>query len=357
MKGADELRVGMLAPISWRVPPRHYGPWEQFVSLLTEGLVARGVDVTLFATADSITRAHLVGSAPTGYSEDPELDAKVWEGLHISAVFERADEFDVIHNSFDFLPLTYSRLVDTPVVTTIHGFASDRIVPVFEKYNAGGYYVAISDADRHQNLEYVATVHHGIDMQAFEVASDARDYLLFFGRIHPEKGTAEAIEVSRRTGMPLVIAGIIQDDEYFTRSVAPHVDGTRVRYIGPVGPDRRSELLGRARALLHLVNFDEPFGFSVVEAMACGTPVIASSRGSMPEIVRDGENGFLVGSLDEAVAAVGATDALDGASVRASVERRFDSDRMVDDYLTVYREVLHDHRRRPLRRRVPGRGS
>jgi glycosyltransferase involved in cell wall biosynthesis len=336
----------MLAPISWRVPPRHYGPWEQFVSLLTEGLVARGVDVTLFATADSITRARLVGTAPTGYSEDPALDAKVWEALHLSSVFERADEFDIIHNSFDFLPLTYSRLVDTPVVTTIHGFSSERIVPVFEKYNSVGFYVAISDADRHENLNYVATVRHGIDMQTFEVAAGPRDYLLFFGRIHPDKGTAEAIEVARRTGVPLTIAGIIQDDEYFARFVEPHVDGTSVRYIGPVGPDRRGELLGRARALLHLVNFDEPFGFSVVEAMACGTPVIATSRGSMPEIVRDGENGFLVGSLDEAVAAVSASGALDRGVVRASVEQRFDASRMVDDYLAVYRQVLRIHRTR-----------
>ena len=161
---ARPLRVAMLAPISWRVPPRHYGPWEQFVSLLTEGLVARGVDVTLFATADSVTSARLVGSAPTGFSEDPTLDAKVWEALHIASVFERADEFDLIHNSFDFLPLTYSGLVDTPVVTTIHGFSSERIVPVFEQYNDRGYYVAISDADRHDRLDYVATIHHGIDM-------------------------------------------------------------------------------------------------------------------------------------------------------------------------------------------------
>src|SRR6476469_3927699 len=143
------MRVAMLAPISWRVPPRHYGPWEQFVSLLTEGLVERGVAVTLFATADSVTEARLVGTAPTGYSEDPSLDAKVWQGLHIAAAFERADEFDLIHNSFDFLPLTYSRLVETPVLTTIHGFSSERIVPVFEKYNESGYYVAISNADRH----------------------------------------------------------------------------------------------------------------------------------------------------------------------------------------------------------------
>ena len=336
----------MLAPISWRVPPRHYGPWEQFVSLLTEGLVARGIDVTLFATADSITRARLVGSAPTGYSEDPGLDAKVWEGLHVSAAFERADEFDVIHNSFDFLPLTYSGLVDTPVVTTIHGFSSDRIVPVFEKYNRIGYYVAISDADRHENLDYVATVHHGIDMQAFEVGTGPRDYLLFFGRIHPEKGTVEAIEVSKQTGIPLIIAGIVQDPDYFERFVEPHVDGRRVQYIGPVGPDRRGALLGGARALLHLVDFDEPFGFSVVEAMACGTPVITHARGSMPEIVRHGENGFLVASLEEAVTAVQESEALDGAAVRKSVEQRFDSERMVDDYVAVYQRVVDQHRRR-----------
>ena len=344
----------MLAPISWRVPPRHYGPWEQFVSLLTEGLVARGVDVTLFATADSITRARLVASAPTGYSEDAELDAKVWEGLHVSAAFERAGEFDVIHNSFDFLPLTYSGLVDTPVVTTIHGFSSDRILPVFEKYNRIGYYVAISDADRSERLDYVATVHHGIDMREFEVGTGSRDYLLFFGRIHPDKGTVEAIEVSRRTAMPLIIAGIVQDHEYFERLVEPQIDGTRVRYIGPVAADQRVELLGGARALLHLVNFDEPFGFSVVEAMACGTPVIAHRRGSMPEIVRDGENGFLVASVDEAVAAVRKSEALNGFAVRRSVEQRFDSDRMVDDYVAVYRQVVEQHRRQRAGERSAG---
>ncbi len=341
-----KLRVAMLAPISWRVPPRHYGPWEQFVSLLTEGLVGRGVDVTLFATADSVTGARLVGTVPTGYSEDPGLDPKVWEALHIAAVFERAEEFEVIHNSFDFLPLTYSGLVDTPVVTTIHGFSSEQIVPVFEKYNADGYYVAISDADRHEKLDYVATIHHGIDMHKFEPRSGPGDYLLFFGRIHPDKGTAEAIEVAEQAGMPLTIAGIIQDREYFERFVEPRVDGVRVRYIGPVGPGDRGALLGGARALLHLVNFDEPFGFSVVEAMACGTPVIASSRGSMPEIVLDGENGFLVDSLDDAVAAVQASGGLDRLTVRGSVEHRFDSNRMVDEYLAVYQRVVELHRTR-----------
>jgi glycosyltransferase involved in cell wall biosynthesis len=334
------LRVGMLAPISWRVPPRHYGPWEQFVSLLTEGLVARGVDVTLFATADSITQARLVGTAPTGYSEDPSLDAKVWEALHIAAVFERADEFDLIQNSFDFLPLTYSRLVETPVVTTIHGFSSPKIVPVFAAYNDIAHYVAISDADRHESLDYAATIHHGIDMREFEVGTGPREYLLFFGRIHPDKGTVEAIDVAERVGLPLVIAGIVQDEEYYEKLVAPRVDGERVTYVGPVGPERRGALLGGARALLHLVNFDEPFGFSVVEAMACGTPVIANARGSMLEIVRNGENGYLVATVEDAVAAVEAAAGLDGEAVRESVVGRFDVERMVDDYLDLYRRVV-----------------
>ncbi|MCC6900364.1 MAG: glycosyltransferase family 4 protein [Polyangiaceae bacterium] len=337
---AERLRVAIIAPISWRVPPRHYGPWEQFVSLLTEGLVERGVDVTLFATADSLTRARLVGSAPTGYSEDPELDAKVWESLHISAVFERAAEFDVIHNSFDFLPLTYSALVETPVVTTIHGFSSERILPVYKKYDRRCHYVAISDADRHPSLDYVATIHHGIDMQRFVVPTGARDYLLFFGRIHPDKGTREAIEVAKRAGLPLVIAGIVQDQGYFEQFVQPHLDGERVQFLGAVGPERKNQVLGGARALLHLVSFDEPFGFSVVEAMACGTPVIAMRRGSMPELVRQGESGYLVDSVASAGEAVARVEGLDPARVRASVEQRFDSGRMVDEYLAVYRRVL-----------------
>lgn len=334
----------MLAPISWRVPPRHYGPWEQFVSLLTEGLVERGVDVTLFATADSITSARLVKTAPTGYSEDESLDAKVWEGLHIASVFERADEFDLIHNNFDFLPLTYSGLVETPVVTTIHGFSSQRIVPVFERYANRSHYVAISDADRHERLDYAATIHHGIDIAQFPLCDAPNDSLLFFGRIHPDKGVEEAIEVAERAGMPLTIAGIVQDAAYFADRIEPHIDGERVTYVGAVGPADRAALLGSATAMLHLINFEEPFGFSVVESMACGTPVVANHRGSMPEIVRHGENGFLVGSLAEAVAAIDAAKALDRAAVRASVERRFDVSRMVEDYLSLYRRIVDPSR-------------
>ncbi len=338
--GAASLRVAVLAPIAWRTPPRHYGPWEQFASILTEGLVSRGHDVTLFATADSVTGARLVGSSPSGYAEDDELDAKVWECLHIANVFERAAEFDVIHNGFDFLPLTYSGLVATPVVTTIHGFSSEKIVPVFQRYAPRAHYVAISEADRHPSLDYAATIHHGIDMAAFELGAGPRDYLLFFGRIHPHKGTREAIEVARAAGLPLVIAGIIQDRGYFQREVEPHLDGERVRYVGSVGPAERGGILGGARALLHLVSFDEPFGYSVVEAMACGTPVIATRRGSMPELVVDGVNGRLVGSVEEATLAIRGVASLAPAAVRASVERRFGHERMVDDYVALYRRIL-----------------
>ncbi|HEY4409660.1 MAG TPA: glycosyltransferase family 4 protein [Acidimicrobiia bacterium] len=331
----------MLAPISWRVPPRHYGPWEQFVSLLTEGLVARGVDVTLFATADSCTAARLSSTAARGWSDDPDgPDTKVSECLHISAAFERAGEFDLIHNSFDFLPLTYSALVSTPVLTTIHGFSSPAIVPVYEKYNRHGAYVAISEADRHPRLDYVATIHHGIDTDAFPPGPADGDYLLFFGRIHPDKGAVEAIEVARRVGLPLVMAGIVQDHRYFDVEVAPHLDGDRVRYLGPIGPDRRPDILGRAVALLHLIGFEEPFGFSVVEAMACGTPVIAFRRGSMPELVEDGCDGALVDTVDEAAAAVPGVLGLDRARIRARAVARFGRDRMTDDYLAAYRRVL-----------------
>ena len=228
----------MLAPVAWRVPPVHYGPWERVVSILTEGLVARGVDVTLFATADSVTSARLVAVAPRGYAEDPTLDAKVVECLHIAAAFEQAASgaFDILHNHFDFLPLTYSRLVATPLVTTVHGLSSERILPVYREYNANTHLVAISAADRHVDLEYAATIHHGIPLGEFTFSADRGDYLLFFGRIHPDKGAREAIEVARRTGRKLILAGIVHDAEYFRTSVEPYVDGDQIRFIGAVGP-------------------------------------------------------------------------------------------------------------------------
>ena len=332
----------MLAPISWRVPPRHYGPWERFVSLLTEGLVARGVDVTLFATGDSLTTARLASVVARGWSEDPEIDAKVAECLHIAAAFERAGEFDLLHNSFDFLPLSYCGLVSTPVLTTIHGFSSPKILPVYVKYNRRSAYVAISNADRHPSLDYLATIHHGIDTDAFHLHPAPGAYLLFFGRIHPDKGAAEAIEVAAEVGMPLLLAGIVQDQAYFEARVAPHIDGERVRFLGAVGPDERAEILGGAWALLHLIGFDEPFGLSVVEAMACGTPVIAFRRGSMPELIDEGRTGFLVDTTEQAVAAVGLARHVDRQAIRNVAVARFGVDRMVDEYLAAYGQVLDD---------------
>jgi glycosyltransferase involved in cell wall biosynthesis len=336
------MKIAMLSPLSWRTPPRHYGPWENVVSLLTEQLVAMGVDVTLFATGDSLTGGKLAWVCERPYSEDPSIDAKAWECLHIAEVFRRADEFDLIHNQFDFLPLSYSGFTNTPVVTTIHGFSSPAILPVYKKYNERTHYVAISEADKSRELDYIATIHHGIDLAQFPYREAAGDYLLFFGRIHPHKGVHEAIEVARRTGIRLVIAGIVQDEAYFHEQVEPHIDGSAVEYIGSVGPEKRQEILGGALAMLHLIHFDEPFGLSVVESMACGTPVIAFGRGSMPELIRDGSTGFIVDDVDAAVQALGKIDSLDRRVCRDEVEQRFTCQRMAHEYVGVYHKILED---------------
>ncbi len=334
------MKIAMLSSISWRTPPRAYGPWELVTSLLTEALVERGVEVTLFATLDSQTAGTLAGVVPGGYSEDPSLDAKVWEALHIAHCFERAGEFDLIHNQADFMPLAFSRLVDTPLVTTIHGFSSPRILSVYERYADYSHYVSISDADRAPSLPYAATIHHGIRVEDFPFDGDGSDDLLFFGRIHPDKGAGEAIRAAAAAGRRLVLCGLIQDEAYHAREVAPHVDGSRVDFRGVVSGQDRLKALGQARGLLHLIGFDEPFGLSVVEAMACGTPVIAYARGSMPELIDDGVTGFLVNSFDEAVAAIDRLDTIDRRACRRAVEDRFSVGRMADAYLALYRRIL-----------------
>ena len=335
------MRIAMLSPIAWRTPPRHYGPWENVTSLLTEGLVSRGYDVTLFATADSQTSARLHAVCPQGYEENRELIPKVWECLHISEIFEHGDEYDIIHNHFDYLPLSYTGLTNTPVVTTIHGFSSPGILPVYKKYNSSAYYVSISDADRSPELEYIKTIHHGIDIRQFDFQPAADDTLLFFGRIHPDKGTREALKIASACSKKLILAGIIQDQAYYDQYVAPLFDD-KVVYIGSVGPDERNRLLGRACALLHPIQFDEPFGLSVIESMACGTPVIAFDRGSMPELIKNGKNGFLVGNVDEAVETVARIKEIDRAACRLHVEQHFTVDRMIDEYIDVYDMILQD---------------
>ena len=332
------MKVALLGPVAWRTPPRHYGPWELITSLLAEGLVARGVDVTLFATADSVTTAAPDGPCPHGYAEDGTLDGRVYEALHVSYAFGRSAEFDLVHNHLDWLPLAFSRHCRAPLLTTIHGFSDPGILPAYRAARSG--YVSISDADRVPELDYLATIHHGIDLDTVEFSPTGGEDLLILGRIHPDKGTADAIEIARRAGRRLTIAGPVQDSEYFSEQVQPQIDGDQVRYLGSVGPERRSEILGSAAALLHPIAFAEPFGLSVVEAMAAGTPVIAFPRGSMPEVVDDGVTGFLVADIESAAAAVDPAAELDRKEIRRVAERRFSADRMVDDYLALYVSII-----------------
>ncbi|WP_109697783.1 glycosyltransferase family 4 protein [Chitinophaga deserti] len=334
------MKIAILSPVAWRTPPVHYGPWELIASGVAEGLVNRGLDVTLFATANSITSARLEAVCPQGYEEDRTLDAKVMECMHISNLMEQAHQFDIIHNHFDFLPLTYSRLIRTPMVTTIHGFSSEKIVPVFERYNDISHYVAISEANRHPALQYAATVYNGIDPRQFDYQPEPEDYLLFFGRFHPHKGAHDAISIAQLTGRKLIMAGIVQDETYFREQIAPHIDGERVQYVGAAGSEERNRLLGNAYALLHPIYFDEPFGLSVAEAMMCGTPVIAYNRGSMPELIKSGETGYLVKDAATAAAAVTDIAAIDRQQCRNWALSRFSVDSMVDDYLAVYERVL-----------------
>jgi glycosyltransferase involved in cell wall biosynthesis len=330
------MKIAILAPIAWRTPPRHYGPWEQMASNLAEGLVAKGADVTLFATADSVTSGKLASICAKGYAEDPQADAKVNECMHISYVMEQARDFDVIHNHFDFLPLTYSRLIKTPVVTTIHGFSSPKILPVYQRFNDIGRYVSISNADRHPTLHYAATIYNGIQTADFAFEPSPGDYLLYYGRIHPDKGTHEAVQIALHTGRKLIIAGIIQDEGYYNEKVKPYIDEEQIRYIGAVGGRKRSELLGSAQALLHPISFNEPFGLSVAEAMLCGTPVIAFNRGSMPELIVDRKTGFLVNNIHEAAAAVEDLSLITRLDCRLHAKEKFSAEKMVEQYLELY---------------------
>ena len=328
----------MLAPIAWRTPPVHYGPWELVTSLLTEGLVARGVDVTLFATLDSQTTAQLRGISPHGYAEDPSMDGRIWEAMHVANALTESKNFDLVHNQLDWLPLAFAAHCAAPMITTIHGFSGAGILPAYKQ--ARSHYVAISDADRSPDLDYVTTIYHGVDLTQLPLNTVPGDDLVVFGRIHPDKGTAEAITIAKQAGRRLLICGIVQDDRYFAEEVEPQVDGDQIRYLGSIGPQQRADVLGSAAALLHPIAFDEPFGLSVVEAMACGTPVIAYRRGSMPEVVDEGVTGFLVHDVDSAVTAVEKAVSLDRSTVSAHAASRFGADRMVDNYLRVYKAIL-----------------
>lgn len=334
----EKRRIAVLSPVAWRTPPRHYGAWETVASNITEGLVARGWDVTLFATADSLTRAHLHAVVDKGYEEDRGIDPKVAEHLHISEAFEHATDFDLIHSHYDFMALSFTRLVKTPVLTTIHGFSSKAIMPVYEKYR-DGYFVSISNSDRVPGLNYLATVYNGIDPSLYPFQETAGDHLLFLGRIHPDKGVHLAIGVARLTGFPLLIAGIIQDQKYFHEQVEPHLDRT-IRYVGPVDVSGKNELFARARGLLHLNTIPERFGLVLAEANAAGVPVIAMDLGSCREVIADGHTGFLVESANQAAHAVDRLCEIDRFVCRQRVERHFSVETMVESYERVYQTIF-----------------
>ncbi len=333
-------RIAVLSPVAWRTPPRQYGAWETVASNITEGLVKRGwKDVTLFATKDSITTAKLHAVIEKGYEEDDSADRKVTEILHISEIMEMADEFDLIHNSFDFIPLTFSRLINTPMLTTIHGFSSDAIRPVYRKYK-NVYYVSISDSDRDPELEYLATVYNGINLDELTVGESRGESLVFLGRIHPDKGTHLACETAKKTNMKLIIAGIIQDEEYFENQVKPYIDDKQIKFIGPVGPVERDALFKEAYAVLHLNELAERFGLVMAEANGAGVPVIAYDRGSCREVIADGVSGYLVTNVAEAAEAVGKIDQIEPEACRKHVEDNFSIDCMVSGYEKVYDEIF-----------------
>ena len=332
----------MLAPVAWRTPPVHYGPWEQVAGLITEGLVALGLDVTLFATADAVTSATLESVCDVPYAEHPELDGRVAEAMHVAHALRRSADFDVLHNHLDWLPLSFAEHCAAAMVTTVHGFSDPRILPAyrFARDTGRSSLVSISDSDRVPDLDYVATVYHGIDLELLPFSADGGDDLVILGRISPDKGTAEAIDIARRAGRRLIICGIVQDHEYFEHAVRPAIDDDAVVYLGSVGPEQRAAVLGGAAALLHPIAFAEPFGLSVVESMACGTPVVAYRRGSMPEIVDEGVTGLLVDTAAQAAAAVEAAAGLDRRRVHEVATARFSAERMVRDYVAVYEQVL-----------------
>jgi len=325
--------------VAWRTPPRQYGAWETVASNVAEGLVARDWDVTLFATKDSVTRARLHAVVDRGYEEDRSVDPKVAEYLHISETFEHAHEFDLIHSHYDFMALTYSRLVKTPVLTTIHGFSSPQILPVYRKYR-DSYFVSISDSDRHPDLEYLATIYNGIDLSLYPLVGGGGGDLVFLGRIHPDKGVHLAIEVAQRSRRRLIIAGIVQDEAYFRREVEPHLDDRSIWYVGPVDVAGKNKLFAQAAAVLHLNTIPERFGLVLAEANAAGVPVIAMDLGSCREVIAEGQTGFLVRDVTEAVDAVKRIHEIDRHECRRRVEQQFSIDTMVRGYERVYERVF-----------------
>jgi glycosyltransferase involved in cell wall biosynthesis len=346
------LRIAQIAPLAERVPPLKYGGTERVVAALTNELVRRGHDVTLFASGDSDTLATLAPLVPSGLRLLPGLemprDIHPPQMLELGRVFERAEEFDVIHSHVDFFTFPFTRLVRTPVLTTMHGRLDLPTLPlIFDAYPDA----AVNSISRHQQrplpqARWIGNVYNGTDLPHLHVGDGSGGYFAFLGRISPNKGISEAIEIAERTGTPLKIAAKVDDDhpEYIDL-VKDHIDGTLVEWIGEIGDDEKSEFLGNARALLFPIQWPEPFGLTMIEAMACGTPVLATPCGSVPEIVVDGVTGFIRPSVDGLVEAASHLDEIDRMTCRIQVEQHFSARSMAIGYERLYELLIGERAR------------
>ena len=346
MSGA--LRIAHVAPVATTIPPPKSGSVEAMTSLLTEGLVACGHDVTLFATADSITSARLSAIYAHGYWHDENMwPWELYEMLNLAAAVERAHEFDIIHYEAAYYPmsLAFTRLSRSPIVQTLHHSPSAAEVALWSRYPEAPF-VAISNeqATLLAGAHVVATVLHGIDTHNFTFRETPDDYLLFLGRFTEGKGVLQAIDIAKRVGMRLVLAAA--EDDYYREKIAPHVDGVQILYHGEADFPTKVKLFGGARALLYPIQAREPFGLVLAEAMACGTPVAALDRGAVREMVDDGVTGMVFTDVEHMVAGLPRVYALDRRRVRERAVERFGVERMVNEYVAVYRRIVETHRGR-----------
>ncbi|MGZ5117824.1 MAG: glycosyltransferase family 4 protein [Burkholderiales bacterium] len=338
------MRIALVAPLFESVPPRLYGGTERIVSYLAEELVGQGHDVTLFASGDSVTRARLVPCVPHSLRlESSCQDALAYHIIMLDRVFEMAPAFDVIHFNIDYLHFPLSRLSGVPQVSTLHGRLDLlELVPLYERFHKMPL-VSISDNQRTPlpRANWLGTVYHGIPNDLYELRETHGEYLAFLGRISPEKRPDRAIEIARRCGINLRIAAKVDrvDQAYFKERIEPLLHDPLIEYVGEIGEREKREFLGNARALLFPIDWPEPFGLAIIEAMACGTPTIAYRCGSVPEVLADGVNGYIVDNESEAVAAVERIEQFDRRRCREAFEQRFTVARMAQDYVAVYRKI------------------
>lgn len=334
------MKIAILSSIHWRTPPRKYGPWELIASYIAEGMVKKGHQVTLYATGDSLTKGQLKWICPRPIFEDPNLEPKVYQYLHTSLVFEEAEQYDIIHNHYDAYPLCFSKLVKTPVVTTIHGFSSPQVTEIFKKYS-NSYLVSISLADRKHapDLNYLGNVYHGLPINEYEFNDKPENYWFFIGRISPEKGIHLAVKLIKKLGLRFKIAGLIQDQKYFDNEIKPFLD-EKIEFLGTVSEEEKKDLLKNALGFLHLNTYPEGFGLTLIEAMACGTPVIGMNHGSIPEVIEDQKTGYVVNTLEEAELAIKKIDQIVRKDCRERVEKYFTVEKMVDEYEKIYQKII-----------------